>query len=178
MSHFTADEGSPAQRRRIAALIILLAGMAVCVLTVVWPAATITCTRVEPSQVDCVRQVKALGLVPVGEMLYRNVQRAELIESCNDEGDCQRSIEITTPSGKQTLMSLVPLSSSSTVGQINAFIEGSGSSPLSVGDSALPFGILVVILLLAIGFGVAWRARKTSPPEPRRKQRHASVHRH
>jgi hypothetical protein len=79
MSRFTDDEGSPAQRKRIAVLTILLVGMVVCALTVVWPATTITCARVEPNQIDCVRQVKALGLLPVGEKLYRNVQRAEPI---------------------------------------------------------------------------------------------------
>jgi hypothetical protein len=168
LSHFAADEGSPAQRKRIVVLLVLLVGMVVCTLTLVWPATTITCTRLEPNQTDCVRQAKALGVVPVGEKRYRDVQRAELIKSCNDEGDCQWSIEVTTPSGKQTLMSLVPLSSGSMVDQINAFIAGGGSSPLYIDDSALPFGILIIGLLLAIGFGVAWQARKTSSPESRR----------
>jgi hypothetical protein len=130
-----------------------------CVLSLIFgQAAILTCNRIEPSQIECVRQTKWLRWVPVGEQSIPELRGAEVGQSCDEDG-CTYRVELNTAEG------LIPLTTyfSSGAGpkqeateRINAFLQNPQGSSLTVRSDAgllafiLPFAFVLVGPLIAM----------------------------
>ncbi|UCC61768.1 MAG: hypothetical protein JSV36_13315 [Anaerolineae bacterium] len=122
-------------------------------------AATLTCTRVEPSQIECVRQSKWLGWLPVSAVSLQHVEGAEVAQSCDDEG-CSYRVELTTAEGIVPLTSYYSSGSRSkkeAADRINAFLRNSEGSSLTVkSDAGLLAFVLPLVFVLVGPLIIMW----------------------
>jgi len=122
-------------------------------------AATLTCTRVEPSQIECVRESKWLGWLPVSSASLQHVQGAEVAQSCDDEG-CTYRVELSTAEGTVPLTSYYSSGSQSkqeTADRVNAFLKDLRESSLTVkSDAGLLAFVLPLVFVLVGPLIIMW----------------------
>jgi hypothetical protein len=113
------------------------------------------CTRAEPSEVMCVRESKWLGVIPIGDRTFRDVQEAWVEESCNKDG-CSYRVIVRTGEAN------VPLTDYYSSGygeaqtmaeQITAYAGQSTKEPLNLREGKIILGVLVGGLFVVVGLG-------------------------
>lgn len=134
--------------------------------------ATLTCTHIEPGQVNCSLQPTWYRLLPLGEpQLVTGIQRAYVDENC-DDGECSYRIGLRTA---RFVVLMNPSTSGwsggsqlkqETVDRINAFVD-SGEGTLIAHDTFDPLETLVVLAIsfpwIVLMTGVAiWVSGKSS----------------
>lgn len=114
---------------------------------------TLNCTRVESTQIECSKQSKWVGLVPLGEESIQNLEGARVDENCDEDG-CTYRVELNTADGIVPLTSFYSSGSKSkqkTADRINAFVRNSSESSLAVEGGAGLLGILFPLIFVLAG---------------------------
>jgi hypothetical protein len=115
------------------------------------------CVHPEPSQVVCEKEVRLLGLVPVGRETIRDVRGAWLDDNCDSDGCTYRVVLRTDGSD-------VPLTSYYAAGQrakeemadrINTYVEQESEGLLRLRAGSALLGGLLGGLFVAVGVGAA-----------------------
>ena len=112
----------------------------------------LSCTKTETGKTECSTVVKFLGIFPLSSNEFHDVYRAEVEESCDDEG-CSYRVMLTTIDGARPLTSYYTSgwdSKQEIAGQINAFIGSNATrGTLSLQeDSGLWASLLSMVFLL------------------------------
>jgi hypothetical protein len=125
---------------------------------------TLTCTRLEPIQIECVKQSKWAGLLPLGEESIRHLQGAGVAQSCDEDG-CTYRVELDTTEGTVPLTAFYSSGSKSkqeTADRIDAFVQNSRERSLTVKSDAGLLGFLLPCVFIFAGpliaFSGLWRA--------------------
>jgi len=93
------------------------------------------CEKIEPRQVNCQLTPKLLGLKPLGQRRVLNVQKAEVSESRDSDGDSTYRVIFITAAGKVSLTNYSSSGYSAKANlaeQINSFIRDNQRTALDV----------------------------------------------
>jgi hypothetical protein len=148
----------------ILGLILVVAGLAVMFFFA--RVAELECSRPEPSTVQCVKEIKWLGVVSMNKETIRDVRGAQVDESCDEDG-CTYRVRVIASQGDVPLTGYYSSGRSAkerTADQINAYVARGGEEPLTVSDGSVILGALVggafaVAGLIAAVAGVLGRVR-------------------
>jgi hypothetical protein len=123
---------------------------------------TLDCTRIEPQQVDCERQLSVLSFLPLSRDTIHRVEYAWVGESCDDS--CTYRVELDTRQG------VTPVTSYYSSGyeekqwaadQINSFVGDTSQERLQVrlaGLVSAGFFALIPFIFTLIGAGIVIRS--------------------
>jgi hypothetical protein len=81
-------------------LIFVLAGF--CAVAIFSFTNDLSCRRIEPALIRCTRQSKLFGLYDVDQTEFKNISRATVAESCDEDG-CACRVELQTEEGMTPL---------------------------------------------------------------------------
>lgn len=119
---------------------------------------SLSCERVEPRQVSCLRQVRLLGFTVREETLPR-VFGATIDESCDSDG-CTYRVVLQTEAADMPLTAYYSSGlqrKEQVVSELNAFLADVEQPSLVTGDSAGPWIWLFPILFVGVGLLVAFQ---------------------
>lgn len=153
---------------------------------------TLTCQRVETHQIECVIQIKLLGLLPLGEQPVHHLQGASVSTGCSENGEsgqesCVYGVKLQTAQGEVSLsppiVSGERRSKEELVRQINNFIGTHSMTSLHEVYSEIGLGLMPIFIILLAGSAILWVSTaifiKTIPGQanepattPRLKQKH------
>lgn len=136
---------------------LIFAGMGAVAMIVFGQVSVLRCTYPEPSHLACVKEVKWLGLVPVGEEIISDVRGAWVDESCDSDG-CTYRVELSTGQGDLPLTAYYSSgerSKSEAAAEINAYVaEGEGEA-LEIREGSGLLGGLIGGIFIVVGLGIA-----------------------
>ena len=114
----------------------------------------LTCTKTETGQTECTKEVKFLSVLPMSTGEFRDVYRAEVEESCDDDG-CSYRIVLTTIDGERPLTGYYTSDWSSKnemAEQINTFIRSNNiRGELSVQEQSGLWASLFSLVFVLVG---------------------------
>jgi hypothetical protein len=119
---------------------------------------TLTCQRVETTQVECLKESKWLGQVSMSEASIQGLEGAWVAESCDEDG-CTYRVEMDTADGRVPLTSYYSSGARSkheTADRINAFLRNPAEGSLTVKSGAGLLGLLLPFVFVAVGPIVAF----------------------
>lgn len=135
----------------------VFAGMGTVAMIVFGQVSDLHCAYPEPSQLECIKEIKWLGLVPLGEENIDDVQRAWVDESCDSDG-CTYRVVLTTGQGDLPLTSYYSSgerSKAETAAEINAFVAQGEGETLEIRAGSGFLGGLFGGIFVVIGLGIA-----------------------
>jgi len=114
----------------------------------------LSCSKTAAGRTQCVKGVKFLGVIPLSSSEFRDVYRAEVEESCDDDG-CSYRVVLTSMDGERPLTSYYTSgwdSKQELAGQINAFIGSNmNGGTLSLQESSGLWASLLSLIFLLVG---------------------------
>lgn len=114
----------------------------------------LTCVKTESGKTECTKVVNFLGVIPLSSRGFRDVYRAEVEESCDDEG-CSYRVNLITIDGERPLTSYYTsgwASKEEIAGQINTFIGSNlNRGALSIQDKSGLWASLLSLVFLLVG---------------------------
>ena len=131
------------------------------VLFYVYPVSVLTCAYVEPNQVDCRLQERAIGLIPIQEIAIVDLKRAYVIKEVTEvRRDGREERLVTDRVVLQTDSDKVPLNSVDESGgflarnaadKIKVFLRSHSEDPLRVWQASwVPMGISLFFFPIAL----------------------------
>lgn len=132
-------------------------------------AITLTCTRVESTQIRCERRAVWLGLVPRDTEIVRAPYAARVEESCDQDG-CTYRVTLDTETGPAPLTGFYTSglpARQETADRLNTFLQDHTQKTVTVQANTGLSGALLPLVLMAIGLlilaggfarAVFWRA--------------------
>ena len=114
----------------------------------------LTCAKTEAGTTVCSKEVTFLGVIPLSSNDFREVYRAEVEESCDDEG-CSYRIVLTTIDGTRPLTSVYTsnwLGKNEMAAQINTFIGSNNNrGELALQEKSGLWASLLSMVFLLVG---------------------------
>lgn len=114
------------------------------------------CTHPEPTQVVCIREVKWLGIVPIGEKTMRDVRGASVDENCDEDG-CTYRVIVRTGEGNVPLTDYYSSgykAKQDTADQITAYAGQSSEGTLDVSEGSVILGVLGGGIFIVAGLAI------------------------
>ena len=114
----------------------------------------LSCEKTETGKIECSKGVKFLGVIPLSNSEFRDVYRADVEESCDDDG-CSYRVVLTTIDGELPLTSYFTsgwAGKEEIAGQINAFIGSNlNRETLSIQENSGLWASLFSMVFLLVG---------------------------
>ena len=121
--------------------------------------AELECSRPEPSTVQCVREIKWLGVVSMSRETIHNVRGAEVDKSCDEDG-CTYRIVLHTGQGNVPLTAYYSSgqrAKTETAAKITAYVAQSTDEALEVREGNVILGSVTGVIFVVAGMAVAIR---------------------
>ncbi len=114
----------------------------------------LTCSKTDTGTTKCTTEVKFLGLISLSTNEFQDVYRAEVEESCDDEG-CSYRVVLTTTDGERPLTSFYSsgwAGKDKMAGQINTFIGSNlNRGTLFIREQSGMWASLLAMVFLFVG---------------------------